>query len=49
MVIIDIDKGEQTVPESVEIIDFPASNVATFAKKLNEIGFNNVHIKLMTV
>ena len=49
IIVVDIDKGELTVPDTVDIIDFPASNVATFVKKLSEIGFNNVHINLMTM
>lgn len=48
IIVVDIDTGELSVPYTVDLVEFPSSNLETLALKLTNIDFNNVQKKMLT-
>ncbi len=48
IIVVDIDTGELSVPNTVNLVEFPSSNLEALALKLTNIDFNNVQKKMLT-
>ncbi len=47
MIIIDIDNDRINIPEEIQLIDFPSTNLNSLKEKLSNVDFNSLQTKLI--
>jgi hypothetical protein len=47
LIIIDIDNDRINIPEEIQLIDFPSTNLNSLKEKLSNVDFNSLQTKLI--